>query len=272
VSTGKTKGSLTVLTEPSMGSFNEEVLNISLEERAQELRRMYGVCEAAFILREVYKLSYGQIAKLLGTTYGAVAVCVHKIRSRRQAEKLIDIPVAGSPGPEDFREACKGNPLNLECQMLEAEAFVFAVAKEALPASAFWDVFIYAKAAHRVVFPDIYNYLFSQAGMDYGKLRRLFRAVKVKERWYVGDGIVAYAFNLIDKSTFFRGYSNPRLTFNLLTTIERLARKNPTKEPLVYLAMVVSDKLIYLINTKRVEIMQTMKEVYATITRMYDLD
>jgi hypothetical protein len=54
--------------------------------------------------------------------------------------------------------------------------------------------------------------------------------------------------------------------------IELLTRKNPTREPLVYLTMVVSDRLAYLMNTKRTEIMQTMKEVYAAVTRMYDLD
>jgi hypothetical protein len=79
-------------------------------------------------------------------------------------------------------------------------------------------------------------------------------------------------YNLLDKSCFHRGYYNTRLSFNTLTVIELLTRKNPTREPLVYLTMVVSDRLAYLMNTKRTEIMQTMKEVYAAVTRMYDLD
>jgi hypothetical protein len=178
----------------------------------------------------------------------------------------LDIPTF-----EMFKEVCK-SALSMECQMLETEAFMFAVAKQALPAAAFWDVFIYAKAVHRVVFPDIYSFFIDLTNMDLGKLRRLVRATRVKDRWYAGDGIVAYVYNLLDKSCFYRGYYNTRLTYNMLTVIELLTRKNPTREPLVHLTVVVSDKLAYLINMKRTEIMQTMKEVYAAVTRMYDLD
>jgi hypothetical protein len=156
--------------------------------------------------------------------------------------------------------------------MLEAEAFIFAVARQALPTSTFWDVFIHAKAAHRVVFPDIYNLFVELSGTDPGKLRKLFRAVKVKDRWYVGDGLVTYVYNLLDKSCFHRGYYNTRLSFNILTVIELLTRKNPTGEPLVYLTMVISDRLAHLINMRRTEIMHTMKEVYAAVTKMYDMD
>jgi hypothetical protein len=266
-----------VSTEGYKDYLYEGILSVSVEERALELRRMYGTCKASYILREVYKLPYKVIAKIFGISISAVATCVYRIRLKKQTEVLLSIP-AGSPGPDDFKEVCRGSALSLECQMLEAEAFMFNVAREALPASAFWDVFIYAKAAHRIVFPDIYSYIveLADASMskdaDLRKLHKLFRAVNVKGRWYVGDGIVAYTFNLLDKSCFYRGYSNPRLTFNILAAIERLARKNPTREPLVYLAMVISDRLNYLINAKRTEILQTMKEVYATLTRMYDLD
>ncbi len=262
----------TVTVENDEAPFYLDVLGFSLEEKAQELRRMYGTCEAAYILREAYKLPYKLIAKLLGIkSVGAVGNCVQRIRSRQQSD-VTRVPSIVKPALEDFREACKGSALGMECQMLESEAFMFAVAKAALPATAFWDVFIYAKATHRVVFPDIYNFLMELADMDFRKARRLFRAVNVKGRWYVGDGIVAYTYNLLDKSYFHRGYYNTRLSFNTLTVIELLTRKNPTREPLVYLTMVVSDRLNYLMNTKRTEIMQTMKEVYATITRMYDLD
>jgi hypothetical protein len=158
--------------------------------------------------------------------------------------------------------------------MLETEAFMFAVARHALPASSFWDVFIFAKAAHRVVFSDIYNFFVELAdrGRDLARLRRLLRAVRVKGRWYVGDGILAYVFNLLDKSCTIRGYGNTRFTFNTLTVIERLTRKDPTKEPLVYLTMTVSDKLMWLIRQRKIEILHVQKEVYTTITRMYDLD
>ena len=267
----------TVFTEGNMGYSDTEILSVPIEERALELRRMYGTCWASYILREVYKLPYKVIARIFGISISAVATCVYSIRLKKQAEVLVSIP-AGSPGPEDFREACRSSALSLECQTLETEAFMFNVAREALPASAFWDVFIYAKAAHRIAFPDIYSYLMELADAsmsrdtDLRKLHKLFRAVNVKGRWYVGDGIVAYTFNLLDKSCFHRGYSNPRLTFNILATIERLTRKNPTREPLVYLTMVLSDKLTRLINTRRNEIMQTMKEVYATLAKMYDLD
>jgi len=215
------------------------------------------------------------IARLMGVSVGTVKQCVHRLRSRQQAETQetqstpvpLDIPTF-----EAFKEVCRGSALSLECQMLETEAFMFNASREALPASAFWDVFIFAKATHRVVFPDIYNFLIELTNMDPTKMRKLFRAVKVKDRWYVGDGIVAYTFNLLDKSCFHRGYYNTRLSYNILTVIELLTKKNPTKEPLVYLSMVVSDRLAYLINAKRTEILQTMKEVYATLTRMYDLD
>jgi hypothetical protein len=218
----------------------------------------------------MYKLPYRLIAELLGIkSIGSVWNCVQRIRSRQDITR---VPAIVKPALEDFREACRGGALGMECQVLEAEAFVFDVAKRALPTTAFWDVFIYAKATHRVVFPDIYNLFVELSGMDPGRLRRLLRAVKAKDRWYVGDGIVAYTFNLLDKSCFHRGYYNTRLSYNILTVIELLTRKNPTREPLVYLTMVISDKLAYLMSTKRTEILQTMKEVYTTLTRMYDLD
>jgi len=245
-------------------------LSVSLKERVRELRQMYGTCETVYILRETYKLPYRLIAELLGIkSIGSVWNCVQRIRSRQATTR---VPAVLKPGLDDFKETCRDGALSVECQMLESEAFMFAVAKQALPTSTFWDVFIYAKATHRIVFPDIYNLFVEISDMDPGKLHKLLRAVKVKDRWYVGDGIVAYVYNLLDKSCFHRGYYNTRLTYNILTVIELLTRKNPTKEPLIYLAMVVSDKLAYLISTKRTEILQTMKEVYATLTRMYDLD
>jgi transposase len=250
-------------------------INVSLYKKILEQRRAYGTCETAYILHDVYKLSYGMIAKLMGVSVGTVKQCVHRMRSRQQAktQETQSTPVPlDIPAFEAFKEVCKDNALSLECQMLEAEAFVFDVAKRALPTTAFWDVFIYAKSVHRVAFPDIYNLLVELTDMNLRKLRRLLRAVRVKDRWYVGDGVVAYVYSLLDKSCFHRGYYNTRLSFNTLTVIELLARKNPTKEPLVYLTMVVSDRLAHLISMKRTEIIQTMKEVYATVTRMYDLD
>jgi hypothetical protein len=231
---------------------------------------MYGVCETVYILRETYRLPYRLIAELLGIkSIGSVWNCVQRIRSRQDMTR---VPAIVKPALEDFREACKGGALSMECQMLESEAFMFAVARQALPTSTFWDVFIYAKAAHRVVFPDIYSFLVELANTDLKRLRRLLRAVRVKDKWYAGDGVVAYVYNLLDKSCFYRGYYNTRLSYNILTVIEQLTRKNPTREPLVYLSIVVSDRLTWLISTKRTEILHTMKEVYAAVTRMYDLD
>jgi hypothetical protein len=271
-STSNTRSSVSTVTEKTNEDpFYLDVLSLSLEEKAQELRRMYGTCEATYILRETYKLPYKLIAKLLGIkSVGALGNCVQRIRSRQQS--TTSVPAIVKPALEDFKEVCKSSALGMECQMLESEAFMFAVAKASLPATAFWDVFIYAKAAHRVVFPDVYNFLVELANMDFKKLRRLLRAVRVKDRWYVGDGVVAYVYSLLDKSCFHRGYYNTRLSFNILTVLELLTRKNPTREPLVYLSMAVSDRLTWLISTKRNEIVSTMKEVYATLTRMYDLD
>jgi hypothetical protein len=248
-------------------------LSVSLEDKARELRQTYGFCETVYILHEMYGLPYRVIAELLSvSSLGSLWNCVKRIRSRQDPRRAIGAFAVVKPSLEDFREACKDNALGVECQMLETEAFVFDVAKRALPTTAFWDVFIYAKSVHRIAFPDIYNLLVELADMDSKRLRKLLRAVKVKDRWYVGDGLVAYTYNLLDKSCFYRGYYNTRLSYNTLTVIELLTRKNPTREPLVYLTMVISDRLAYLINMKRTEIMQTMKEVYATITRMYDLD
>jgi hypothetical protein len=246
-------------------------LSVSLEEKVRELRQMYGTCETVYILRETYRLPYRLIAELLGIkSIGSVWNCIQRIRSRQQPTS--SVPAIVKPEFEDFIETCKGSAISLECQMLETEAFMFAVAKQALPTTAFWDVFIYAKAVHRIVFPDIYNFLVELANMDFKKLRKLLRAVRVKDKWYVGDGLVAYTYNLLDKACFHRGYYNTRLSYNTLTVIELLTRKNPTREPLVYLTMVISDRLAYIISTRRTEIIQTMKEVYATLTRMYDLD
>jgi hypothetical protein len=36
--------------------------------------------------------------------------------------------------------------------------------------------------------------------------------------------------------------------------------------------MTVSDKLMWLIRQRKIEILHVQKEVYTTITRMYDLD
>jgi len=270
-STSNTRSTVTEKTNED--PFYLNALSLSLEEKAQELRKMYGTCEAAYILRETYKLPYKLIAKLLGIrSVGAVGNCVQRIRSRQQLEVITRVPAIVKPALEDFKEACKGGALSIDCQMLESETFMFAVAKASLPATAFWDVFIYAKATHRVVFPDVYNFLVELADMDFKRLRRLLRAVRAKDRWYVGDGVVAYVYSLLDKSCFYRGYYNTRLSFNILTMIEQLTRKNPTSEPLVYLSMAVSDRLTWLISTKRNEIVSTMKEVYAAVTRMYDLD
>jgi hypothetical protein len=264
----------TMVAEKADGNpFYLDSLGFSIEEKARELRRMYGTCEAAYVLRETYKLPYKLIAKLLGVkSVGAVGNCVQRIRSKQQSEVLTRVPDVVKPALEDFKEACRSGALSIECQMLEIETFMFAVAKAALPATTFWDVFIYAKAAHKVVFPDVYNLFVDLADMSPSRLRRLLRAVRVKDRWYAGDGVVAYVYSLLDKSCFYRGYYNTRLSFNILTVIEQLTRKNPTGEPLVYLSMVVSDRLAWLINMKRNEIVSTMKEVYAAVTRMYDLD
>jgi hypothetical protein len=255
--------------EPSYTQF----LSVSLGDKVRELLQRHSVCETVYILRERYKLSYGVIARLLGNkSRGSVWNCVQRMRSRQNPKPAAETPAVVKPSLEDFREVCKGNALGVECQMLEAEVFVFDVAKRALPTTAFWDVFIYAKSVHRIAFPDIYNLLVELADMDSKRLRRLLRAVKVKDKWYVGDGLVAYTYNLLDKACFHRGYYNTRLSYNTLTVIELLTRKNPTREPVVYLAMVVSDRLAHIISTRRTEIIQTMKEVYATLTRMYDLD
>jgi hypothetical protein len=234
----------------------------------QDLHKVYGTCKAAYILHDVYGLSHGMIAKLMGVTIGTVLRCVHQVRKRVRSRIALSLD---TPTFETFKEVCR-SALSVECQMLETEAFVFDVARRALPTSAFWDVFIYAKAAHRVVFPDVYNFFVKLADMELDRLSKLLRAVRVKDKWYAGDGVVAYAYNLLDKSCFYRGYYNTRLTFNIHTVIELLTRKNPTGEPLVYLTMTVSDRLAHLISMKRTEIMQTMKEVYAAVTRMYDLD
>jgi hypothetical protein len=248
-------------------------LSVSLEDKARELRQTHGFCETVYILHETYGLPYRVIAELLGvSSLGSLWNCVKRIRSRQDPRQAIGAPAVVKPSLEDFREACKDNALGVECQMLEAEAFVFDVAKRALPTTTFWDVFIYAKSVHRIAFPDIYNLLVELADMDSKRLRRLLRAVKVKDRWYVGDGLVVYTYNLLDKACFYRGYYNTRLSYNTLTVIELLTRKNPTREPLVYLTMVISDRLAHIISTRRTEIIQTMKEVYAAITRMYDLD
>jgi hypothetical protein len=255
--------------EPSYTQF----LSVSLGDKARELLQRYRICETIYILRERYKLSYGVIARLLGIkSRGSVWNCVQRMRSRQNPKPAAETPVVMKPSLEGFREACKSSALSVECQVLEAEAFVFDVAKQALPTTAFWDVFIYAKSVHRIAFSDIYNLLVELADVDSKRLSKLLRAVRAKDRWYVGDGLVAYTYNLIDKACFHRGYYNTRLSYNTLTVIELLTRKNPTREPIVYLTMVISDRLAHIISTRRTEILQTMKEVYATITRMYDLD
>jgi hypothetical protein len=255
------------------------VLSVSLERRARELRQTYGTCMASYILHVVDKLSYRAIARLFGVSIGTVKQCVHRHRIRSvlegqsEGDNLDDVIPLGTPTSNNFREACR-NPLSVECQMLESEAFMYAVARDALPTTAFWDVFIFAKATHRVVFPNIYSFLveIADAGTDMIKMRKLLRAVRVKDRWYVGDGVVAYVYSLLDKSCLIRGYGNTRFTFNILAVIERMTRKDPTEEPVVYLTMLISDKLAWLIKQQKNEIIRTQREVYATITRMYDLD
>ena len=253
------------------------VLSVSLERRARELRQTYGTCMASYILHVVDKLSYSTIAKLFGVSVGTVKQCVHRHRIRSvlegqsEGDNLDDVIPLGTPTSNNFREACR-NPLSVECQMLESEAFMYAVARDALPTTAFWDVFIFVKAVHRVVFPNIYGFLVEIAGTDMIKMRKLLRAVRVKDRWYVGDGVVAYVYSLLDKSCLIRGYGNTRFTFNILAVIERMTRKDPTEEPAVYLTMLISDKLAWLIKQQKNEIIRTQREVYTTITRMYDLD
>jgi hypothetical protein len=48
-------------------------LSAPIEERALRLKWAYGTCRASYVLREVYKLSYGAIAKIFGMSRGTVA-------------------------------------------------------------------------------------------------------------------------------------------------------------------------------------------------------
>lgn len=61
-------------------------IDVSLYERIHEYRRAYGTCETAYILHDVYRLSYGMIAKLMDVSVGTVKQCVHRMRSRQQAK------------------------------------------------------------------------------------------------------------------------------------------------------------------------------------------
>jgi len=246
-----------------------QILSVPLEEKVKELLMVFGPCKTSYILREAFNLTYNEIARLLGTSINYASACVSYFRrSRSQFDVEYYLFITQAPSFEVFREACGGDAYSVGCQMLEAEAFMYDVARNVLPVAVFWDVILNARVHHRVIFPDVYTYI---VAISNGNPRRFLRAVKRGERWYTGAGIAVYAFLMLDESYYERGYGNMRLTMKIRNTVKELTGIDPLVPPWTRLTALLSHKILELITAKAEEIRKAEEELYHGLSRKFTL-
>jgi hypothetical protein len=216
-----------------------------IEAEARELVERYGRCRAAYLLRVVYGRKPREIARLLGANPSTVRVCIHYHRKRdRHAELELRPPLLAF---ERYGELCE-DVYSLECQMLEAEMFMYNVARDAAPTTIFWDVFLRAASIHRLIFPEVYMLLGEYARVSRVDFRELLRAYRPRgsERWVAGDGIVAYAYTVLELAQYMLGHRSYRYSERLRESIGRLTgklEKDPLERHIAPLTLQVSLKV-----------------------------
>jgi hypothetical protein len=208
-----------------------EYRRVSTEARVQKMVEEHGKCRTSYILRVAYGMDYARIARLLGANVSTVRSCVAYYRKRDMHAEL-----SLAPPLEAFKrygELCGRDAYSLECQMLEAEMFMYNVARNAAPPTIFWSVFLRAASIHRLVFPEVYTLLEAYAKAGRADFRELLRAYRPRgsERWVAGDGVVAYVYTVLELAHYMLGYRSYRYSERLREAIGELTGK-PEKDPL----------------------------------------
>jgi hypothetical protein len=198
------------------------------QRKARELAREYGGCRAAYILRVTYGLKPREIAVLLGANHATVRNCISYYRKRDRRAELEVPPLRAF---RRHRELCERDPYSLECQLLEAEMFMFNVARRAAPATMFWDLMLRAASIHRLVFPEVYALLQAYAVAAGTDFRKLLRAQRGGGVWAVGDGVAAYTYVVLELAHHMLGLRSYRYSERLREAIGELTGK-PEKDPL----------------------------------------
>ena len=251
-------------------SENENATKVLLDELAREvqvLRQMYGLCKSIYIVKLFYSnLTKSQIAKLFNTKRNVVTACISNMKNSKAP---IPVPLSSAPTINDFREVCRGDAYSVGCQLLEAEIFMYAVAREALPVVAFWDVFVFARTAHRTIFNDVYNYFISTSvfGSNGVTFKMLLRAVKRGERWYVGTGILAYVYILLDMAIAHKGFYGTQWSTKVRSAIKDLTSVDPLSKDVIKVLIPLSHFVISRLGERLPEIEKAQEEVYMAMTR-----
>jgi hypothetical protein len=230
----------------------------TVEAEARELAERYGRCRAAYILRVVYGRKPREIARLLKANPSTVRVCIHNHRKRdRHAELELRPPQAY----KRYRELCGENPYSMECQLLEAEIFMFHVASHVSHRLPVW-VSLYLRAAsiHRLIFQEVYPLLQDYAratGVDFKELVGAYRP-RGSDFWVVGDGLLAYTYAVLEAALYMISYRYSHV--ELSTAIRQLTnfKKNPADPKHAPIVVMVAYKLNQLLH-KRLEEIYSME-------------
>jgi hypothetical protein len=234
---------------------------VTLEAVAQSLAREHGRCRAAYLLRTVYGLEPREIARLLGANPSTVRVCIHNHRKRDgRAELELRPPLLAF---KRYGELCK-DVYSLKCQMLEAEMFMYHVARHAAPRLPVW-VSLYLRAAsiHRLLFHEVYPLLQAYAravGADFRGLVRAYRP-RGSSFWTVGDGLLAYTYAVLGAALHMLGHHHRHM--ELSTAIRQLTnyRKNPADPKLTPIVVAVAARLAQLLHERLEEVYRVEKEL-----------
>jgi hypothetical protein len=235
---------------------------VTLEAEARELAERYGRCRAAYELRVVYGLEPRVIAGLLGANPSTVRSCIHYHRKHdRHAELELRPPVLAF---KRYRELCR-DVFSLECQLLEAEIFMFHVARHVAPRLPVW-VSLYLRAAsiHRLIFHEVYPLLQAYARtvrVDFKELMRAYRP-RGSDFWVVGDGLLAYTYTVLEAALHMLGYHYHRYR-ELWSAVRELTnyRKNPADPKLAPIVVVAASRLNQLLHERFEEIFSMEKEL-----------
>jgi len=237
-----------------------------LQRKAQELAWKHGRCRAAYILRVVYKLKPRVIARLLSYNPSTVRNCIAYYLKRGKRAELQVPPLEAF---ERYGEPCRGeNVYSLECQALEAEMFMYAVARRAILPSVFWDVFLRAASIHRLVFPEIYTLLQEHARLTGADYRRLVRAYGRGPIWVVGDGLAAYTYVVLELAHHMLGHRSYRYSERLREAIGELTasmEKDPMGKRIAPLTLTISLHVNAAVGNLGVKLIAKERELYKEI-------
>jgi hypothetical protein len=231
-----------------------------LGARARELVEEYGRCRAAYELRVVYSLEPRVIARLLNANPSTVRNCIAYYAKRGKRVELLP-PLEAF---KRYKELC-GDVYSLECQSLEAEMFVYTVAREATPVSIHWSIYVRAASIHRVMFSEVYALLREYAEATGADFKKLLRACKPMGStfWRVGDGIVAYTYALLELAHYTKGLNVYRFNEKLRVAITQLTglKKDPLEQRIAPLAALVALKLATVMTERWGELRDREREL-----------